>query len=127
MRRSRAVYVGLVAGTVLLGLASRQFRSELPSVVANYAGDTLWAAMVYLMGATIWNTAATGRLALGAFAFSLAVELSQLYDADWINAVRATRLGGLVLGYGFLWSDLVCYAAGVALAVAVDRVVPRNG
>ncbi len=31
--------------------------------------------------------------------------------------------GALVLGRGFLWSDLSCYAAGIALAVAVDVVI----
>jgi hypothetical protein len=126
MQRSRAGYFGLVFGTILLGLASRQFRSELPWFIAEYAGDTLWAAMVYFIAAMIWHTASAGRLAAGAFGFSLAVELSQLYQAPWINALRATRLGGLVLGHGFLGSDLVCYAAGVALAVGVDLFARRN-
>jgi hypothetical protein len=126
MRRSRAVYVGLVAGTVLLGLSSRRFRSELPVVVADYAGDTFWAAMVYFIIATIWNKTSPGRLALGALVFSFVVEFSQVYQAAWINALRATRFGGLVLGHGFLWSDLVCYAVGVALAVGVDRMVRRR-
>ncbi len=127
MPRSRGSYLGLVVGTALLGLASRQFRSEMPWFVAEYAGDTLWAAMVYLIAAMIWRNASAGRLAGGAFGFSLAVELSQLYQAQWINALRATRLGGLVLGFGFLWSDLVCYAAGVALAVGVDLAARRKG
>jgi hypothetical protein len=26
-----------------------------------------------------------------------------------------------VLGQGFLWSDIACYIAGVALAVLIDR------
>jgi hypothetical protein len=120
MPRSRGSYLALVVGTMLLGLGSRRFRSDLPWFVAEYAGDTLWAAMVYFILALIWRNAGAGRLAVGASGFSLAVELSQLYQAPWINAVRATRLAGLVLGYGFLWSDLVCYAVGVAFAVGID-------
>jgi hypothetical protein len=126
MPRSGGIYLGLVVATVLLGLGSRQFRSELPWVIAEYAGDTLWAAMVYFLAAMIWRNAGAGRLAAGAYSFSLAVEVSQLYQAPWINALRATRLGGLVLGYGFLWSDLACYAAGIALAVAVDLALLRR-
>src|SRR4051812_14219940 len=83
MRRSRAVYVGLVAGTVLLGLSSRRFRSELPVVVGDYAGDTLWAAMIYFIAATSWKKTSPRRLAFGALVFSFAVELSQLDQADW--------------------------------------------
>ncbi|WP_373330910.1 ribosomal maturation YjgA family protein [Salmonirosea aquatica] len=50
------------------------------------------------------------------------IELSQLYQADWINTLRSTRLGGLVLGFGFLWSDLVCYFVGTLLGVGLEYV-----
>jgi hypothetical protein len=126
IQRSRAGYFGLVCVTILFGLASRQFRSEIPWFIAEYAGDTLWAAMVYFIAAMIWQNAATGRLAAGAFSLAIAMEVSQLYQAPWINAVRDTRLGGLVLGHGFLWSDLLCYASGVALALGVDLFARRN-
>ena len=50
------------------------------------------------------------------------VEVSQLYKAPWIDSIRRTTLGGLVLGYDFVWSDLACYAVGVGLGVAVERI-----
>lgn len=125
--RSRAVYAALVALTVLLGLASRQFRATLPTVVGDYAGDTLWAAMVFFLAAALWPSTSIGRLAAGALAFAVAIEMSQLYHAPWIDAIRATRAGALVLGFGFLWSDLLCYAVGVALAALSDAAArPRR-
>ena len=54
--------------------------------------------------------------------FCFAVEMSQLYHAPWIDAIRDTRLGGLVLGHGFHERDLVCYGAGVLLGVLIERV-----
>ena len=54
--------------------------------------------------------------------FSVAVEVSQLYHAPWIDSIRHTTLGGLILGFDFLWSDLVCYAVGVGLGVLVDVI-----
>ena len=57
-----------------------------------------------------------------ALAFSVAVELSQLYHAPWIDSIRHTTIGGLILGFGFLWSDLACYALGVVLGVLVDVI-----
>lgn len=121
VRRSRARYLVLAVAVIGLGLASRRFRGVLPAFVGEYAGDVLWAAMVFLLAAAVWPGASTRRVATGAAAFSLAVELGQLYHAPWIEGVRHTRLGGLVLGFGFLWSDLVCYAVGVTLSVALDR------
>ncbi|MEN8216136.1 MAG: DUF2809 domain-containing protein, partial [Pseudomonadota bacterium] len=32
------------------------------------------------------------------------------------------RLGALVLGHGFLWSDLVCYSVGVAMGVVGEMM-----
>ena len=99
----------------------------LPEAVGAYAGDVLWAAMVYLLIAAAWPRASPRRAAAGAAIFSLAIELSQLYHARWIDAVRQTRMGGLVLGFGFLWSDLACYAVGIALAAALDYgLAPRS-
>lgn len=125
-RRSRIVYLLLAAATVVAGLASRRFGAVLPEVVAAYAGDVLWATMVYLLIAAGWPSASTRRVALAAAIVSLAVELGQLYHAPWIDAVRQSRLGGLVLGRGFLWSDLACYAAGILLALAIDHALARR-
>jgi hypothetical protein len=126
-RRSRARSLVLAAAVIALGLASRRFRGELPAFVGEYAGDVLWAAMVFLLTSAGRPGASTRRVAAAAAVFALAVELGQLYHAPWIEAVRHTRLGGLVLGFGFLWSDLVCYAVGIAMAVALDRWLVRRG
>ncbi len=118
--RSRALYLALAVAVVALGLASRRFRPALPAFLGAYAGDALWAAMVFLLAAAARPRARVATLALGSLLFSFAVEAAQLYRAPWIEALRATRAGGLVLGHDFVWSDLLCYAAGVLLAAAAD-------
>ncbi|MCA9130161.1 MAG: DUF2809 domain-containing protein, partial [Planctomycetales bacterium] len=54
------------------------------------------------------------------------VEFSQLYHASWIDSIRRTTLGGLVLGFGFLWSDLVCYGIGITLGVVAEWTIGKN-
>jgi hypothetical protein len=127
VRRSGLVYSGLVAAAVLAGLASRRYADLFPDAVRLYFGDVSWAAMVYFAAAALWPRARVSRIALGALAFSLVIETSQLYHAPWIDALRATRPGALVLGFGFLWSDVACYAIGVGLASLIDRAVVRRG
>jgi Protein of unknown function (DUF2809) len=57
-----------------------------------------------------------------ALGLCFAVEASQLLHAPWLDAVRATPLGHLVLGSGFDPRDLAAYAAGVLLGVVLDRM-----
>ena len=119
--RRRLVYASLLAATILLGLATRRFPELFPQVIATYGGDTLWAMMVVWLFAIARPNAKTMTLAGSAIVFAVLIECSQLYHAPWIDALRATTLGALTLGQGFLWSDLLCYAVGVALAALFDR------
>ena len=125
--RTRLAYFACALGVVVLGLASRRFGQSLHHFIAAYAGDTLWALLVFLITGFLAPRLRLAQRVYVALGFAWAVELSQLYHAPWIDAVRATRLGALVLGRGFLWSDLVCYAVGVALASAIDAWLTRRG
>ena len=58
--------------------------------------------------------------------FCYGIEVSQLYHAEWIDSIRATTLGGLVLGYGFLWSDLVAYTIGVGVGFLFEFILRTN-
>jgi hypothetical protein len=121
--RHLLVWLVLIVGACAFGIGSRRFGDRFPGFVAAYAGDTLWAFTLFLFLGLIQPTATTRRIAAQALLVSLLVEISQLYHAPWIDAVRQTTLGRLILGFGFLWSDLVCYASGVALGAGVEWVV----
>ncbi|MDB5096622.1 MAG: hypothetical protein JWM80_1043 [Cyanobacteria bacterium RYN_339] len=99
--------------TIVVGLASRQV-SACPA----WIGDVLYAVMAFWL----FRTGADARLAwVLATAFCGLIELSQLYHAPWIDGIRAMRLGALVLGTTFLWSDLLCYLAGTTAAYVIER------
>jgi Protein of unknown function (DUF2809) len=119
--RSRRGYAALAAVTVLLGLASRRYAGQLPDFIGAYAGDALWAAMVFWLAALIAPRARTTHLAVSALAVAILVEISQLYHGAWLDALRQTRTGALALGQGFLWSDVACYTVGALAAALLDR------
>ena len=123
--RSRWVYAAATVATIGAGLASRAFTRHLPWWLAKNLGDALYATMVFWGFGFFAPRAQTWRVALAAAAFCFAIELSQLYRAPWIDGVRATTPGRLVLGQGFHAFDLVCYVLGVALAVALEWVGRR--
>jgi hypothetical protein len=64
-------------------------------------------------------------LATIALLVAFGVEVSQLVHTPWLDALRATRLGALALGQGFVASDLAAYGAGVLLAVVLDVAMRR--
>jgi hypothetical protein len=120
MKRSRIQYLISSVVVICLGLASRRYADRLPQAVASYAGDTLWALTAFLLLGILFPRWTTLRVALAAMLLAVSVELSQFYRAPWIDHLRRTTAGALILGQGFLWSDLLCYAVGVGLGVVVE-------
>jgi len=115
--RSRPVYGASILLVIALGLLTRKFPEFVPAALGKTPGDALWlwALMVFLGLGWIFRRARTVTLALAALSFSFAIEFLQLYHAPWIETLRGTLLGRLVLGRGFLWGDLVAYCVGVAV------------
>ena len=109
------------------GLASRSFPQALPLGLGGYPGDALWAVLVFLALAFIKPGSRTTRLAMAALSVSYLVEAAQLYQDPWVNSIRSTTAGHLVLGQGFDWRDLVAYTVGVGLASGVDMLLARSG
>ncbi|AYL98371.1 DUF2809 domain-containing protein [Mucilaginibacter celer] len=116
MPKNRVTYFALAIATIILGLLSRHFK-----IIPLFIGDVLYATMVYFMMRFIFISRAVKFSVVAALLFCFAIEFSQLYQASWINDLRHTVLGRLVLGQGFLWSDLLCYVLGVGLGVGVDQ------
>jgi len=129
MQRSRLVYAGWIAVVIAVGLASRSARVGvfLPEFVRAYAGDTLWALMMFLGLGLVFPRTRTGGIALAALGISFAVEFSQLYQAEWIDRIRATTIGGLVLGRGWVATDLICYAVGVGIGAVGETLKKCRG
>jgi hypothetical protein len=124
-QRSRRWLMLAILLIIPLGLLTRA-NLPLPTLVARYGGDTLYATLIFFLLAWIWPRTSGWALALAAWSICLLVELSQLINHPWLNAIRATLPGRLVLGAGFVWSDLLCYAVGVGLGVGIDYVVFRR-
>jgi hypothetical protein len=117
MAKTRITYFILIITTIILGLLSRHFKF-LPLFI----GDILWATMVYFIMRFLFIVKSARFNVIAALIFCFAIEFSQLYKAPWITELRHTLFGRLVLGEGFLWSDLLCYVIGVGIGVWVDQL-----
>ena len=122
MRRNRILYLILTIITIILGLLSRKVQG-LPQIISSYSGDALWALMVFFLFSFLFNKKSTIFILVISIIFSYGIEISQLYHAPWIDSIRATTLGGLILGFGFLWGDLICYTVGIVIGAIIDKII----
>ena len=123
IKSKRRNYLLLTLLVIVLGLLSRKMSACTLDFVKLYLGDILWAMMVYFGCRFLFVNMRKRVACVLALVFSYLIEISQLYHAPWIDAIRATALGGLVLGFGFLWSDILCYTVGVLLGIIVDGLL----
>ena len=121
MNRPRPIYAVAILAVITLGLLSRRFPEFLPAALGKYPGDALWALMVFFGFGFWFRRSPTVILAVAAFAFSVAIEVTQLYHAPWIDSIRATLPGRLVPGSGFAWGDIAAYAVGVCAGMMMER------
>jgi len=120
--RNRIVYLISVAIVMVLGLSSRKYAGYLPEYINTYLGDALWAVMIYLFAALLLKDRKPSLITLLSLSFCYLIEISQLYHAPWIDAIRNTRLGGLVLGFGFLWTDIIAYTLGIGVMLVIESI-----
>lgn len=121
MFKARLPYLIAVIVVIALGLLSRR----IPAI-PQWVGDVLWALMVYLLVRAILISAPLKQVVFISLMFCFAIELSQLYQAPWINNIRHTLPGKLILGQGFLWSDLLAYTAGVGMGYGLSLIKDKE-
>jgi hypothetical protein len=115
--KKRFHYFILIIAIIITGLLSRK-----SAVVPLWTGDILYALMMYFVVHFIFLKKEAKFVFLLSLSICVTIELSQLLHADWINTVRATLPGRLILGQGFLWSDLAAYTVGAALGLLIDKI-----
>jgi hypothetical protein len=122
IHRNRLLYALAIAIVIAAGLLWRSGLLPLPNFLIKYGGDALWAVVVFFGFGLIFPRSSTIQLALLALVFAWSVEFFQLYHADWIDGLRATRLGKLVLGSTFNVPDLFAYVTGIVLGALAEWV-----
>lgn len=119
---TRIKYVVAIITTVVLGLSSRMFSELIPLFIAKHAGDVLWASMVYFGFRFVFVKKSLTWAVRISVIFSFAIEMSQLYQAEWIVEIRDTVIGSLILGRGYVTVDLFRYVIGIIIAFWIDKL-----
>lgn len=120
-RKLRICYLSGTAVLIALGLLSRRIR-----FVPAACGDALWAMMVYCCFRIVLIRKPIVISAAAALITSFAIEFSQMLTPDWLVKIRSTFPGHMLLGQGFLWSDLLAYTIGIAVIYGLTALIRKG-
>ena len=118
---NRIYYFLLIFTIIILGILSRKING-----IPLFFGDVLYAIMIYFGVRFVFIRSSYKIIIILALLLCFLIECFQLYTAEWMISIRKTTVGHYVLGQGFLWSDLVYYTIGVALAFLVDAFFSKK-
>ncbi|MFK7800415.1 MAG: DUF2809 domain-containing protein [Anaerolineae bacterium] len=122
MQQKLKIYIPIILLLFAIGLPTRITPNNYPLWYTTYAGDFIWAMMIFFLYRLFfrWET-------LTAFLVTLAttyiIEITQLFHPAWLDYLRTYKLIGLIIGYSFLWSDIIAYTAGISLGALIDTAV----
>jgi hypothetical protein len=116
--------VAPAAWAALVVVAGLGVRAVVPGGAGKYAGDVLYATLVYCLVVAAAPSARPGRAAGAALAWCFAVEFAQLTPLPGELSGRYL-LARLVLGSTFNVPDLGCYVVGVLVGLG-GRAVGRR-
>ena len=83
MKNERCIYLAVTFAIMVLGLASRKYDDVLPEFIAEYSGDTLWAAMVYWGIRFLFPSISIVKSVVISLLFSYCIEIRQIGQTSY--------------------------------------------
>lgn len=109
-RRTAALAAGLC---VPVGLGAKRVPVGW---VANHLAGGIYVVFWCCAALVVLPRARRSRVVPTVLALTCAIEFLQRSDAGWLERLRASRPGGLLLGSTFSWTDFPYYVAGACAA-----------
>ncbi len=114
--------VPLTAAVITVGLGYwLRFHAPVPGWLRDASGGVAYVVFWMLVVAATKPMIPAFRLAAAVLAITCGVEFLQLWHPAWLEAIRQTLAGRLILGTTFDWLDFPPYAVGAVLGWSVLR------
>lgn len=115
IRKFRIILLICLVFLVPIGLASKYYRGPLEWWVNDFSGDILYESFWILLVVLIWPEESPAKVAFGVFVVTSLIEVLQLWQPPFLQAIRATFIGRTLLGTTFVWWDFPHYFLGCVL------------
>lgn len=121
IKRNPRTYLLIMVMLIAIGLPARTIQDQLPMWYVQYFGDYLWAMLLFFGFALAFQNVNTFKVAIITLLFTYSIEISQLFHPQWLEYLRSFKFFGLILGYGFLWSDILAYTLGISTGALIEH------
>jgi hypothetical protein len=115
MNRYRFILFLAIIIIIPLGLVSKFYKGPLDSWLNNYSGgifyEIFWILLVILINPKIPPSIAT----IWVFMITALLEFMQLWHPPFLEAIRSTLIGRLLIGTTFDWWDFPHYILGCTI------------
>lgn len=125
-RRARLWTLASIVVVVPLGLSTKLCRIEGLAWIRENFGGALYVVFFCLVALLVVPRARPWIIALSVFLATCGVEVLQLWHPPWLEAIRSTRPGALVLGSTFVWADFPWYLVGAVLGWGWTQALSRG-
>jgi len=123
--KRRWLTAGLIPVVIAFGLGCKRYRGPGSDLINDFGPASMAYIWLFLLLTffVVPRRAWTWRIVIGVFVFTCAVEFLQLWKPPWLQAVRSTFPGRMVLGTTFSWWDFPAYAVGSLLGLLLLRTI----
>lgn len=85
-----------------------------------FGGDFLVVVLIYCFVKSFINLPVI-KAAIGVLIFSYIVETLQYFKITVILGLKHSKLANIIIGNSFSWGDILCYTAGIAAVIAIEK------
>ena len=117
----------LLLAVVPFGFASKLYAGPFSMWVRASLGGVLYEVFWCLLLALLWPRLEPLRIAVLVFAATALLEVLQLWHAPFLEAIRGTFIGHIVLGSTFDWRDFAYYVVGCFLGYLMLAAIRPRG
>ena len=108
-----AAFIILIA-EVLIALYVRD------AFIRPYGGDILVTLLICCVLRVVWPQRYRLPIAGGVLVFAVLVEVGQYFGLVYLLGLGHVEFFRIIIGTGFSWWDMLCYAVGCGIFAAVD-------
>ncbi|KKD38246.1 MAG: DUF2809 domain-containing protein [Limnoraphis robusta] len=121
MKTYRWIVFGILIALIPIGLVSKFYQGPLQFWVNNSFSSIFYELFWIFLVVFIQPRLSPGWVAFWVFIVTAVLEFMQLWKPPFLQAIRATLMGRLLLGTTFVWGDFLYYVLGCVVGWLILR------